>query len=179
MNPENTFERATELLSPWARWSKMVQPNMMEVSVSRNHLLQCVQALLDAGWGYLSAITGMHIPGVENTTDIEKQWSRLSQEGELSYRPPHTGDSFLVLYHFCEGDLVLNLRVHPPSLEDSNVPSLSRLIPVAGIYERELQEMFGIVVDNIPDGSHFLLPEDWPEGVYPLRKDFTGLPGEK
>lgn len=178
MNPENTFERATELLAPWTRWSKLVQPNMMEVSISRHHLLRCVQSLLDAGWGYLSAITGMHIPGVENTTDIEKQWSRLNQEGELSYRPPHLGDSFLVLYHFCEGDLVLNLRVHPPSLEDSNVPSLSRLIPVAGIYERELQEMFGVVVDDIPDPSHFLLPEDWPEGVYPLRKDFKGLPEE-
>jgi Ni,Fe-hydrogenase III component G len=74
---------------------------------------------------------------------------------------------------------VLNLRVHPPSLEDSAVPTLSGLIPAAGIYERELQEMFGVVVEGIPDPSRFLLPEDWPDGVFPLRKDFTGLPDER
>ncbi|HEY9088977.1 MAG TPA: NADH-quinone oxidoreductase subunit C [Anaerolineaceae bacterium] len=179
MNPENPFDQVTAVLAPWARWSKLEQPNVLEVSISRHHLLDCVKALREAGWGYLSAITGMHIPGVEVTTTVEKQWDRLNQEGELSYRPPLTPDSFLVLYHFCEGNLVLNLRVHPPSLEDSNVPTLSGIYPVAGIYERELQEMFGIVVDDIPDPARFLLPEDWPEGVYPLRKDFTGLPDEK
>ena len=179
MNPEPTFERVSEILTPWTRWSKLVQPDMMEVSISRQNLIACVEALRDAGWGYLSAITGMHIPGVENTTPIEKQWSRLEQEGELSYKTPYTGDSFLVLYHFCEGNLVLNLRVHPPSLEDSDVPTLSGLIPVAVIYERELQEMFGIVVEGIPDPSRFLLPEDWPDGIFPLRKDFTGLPDEE
>ncbi len=178
MDPINRFEEVSSALAPWTRWSKLVQSNMLEVSVSRNHLLQCAEALRTMGWGYLSAITGMHIPGVENTTSVEKQWSRLDQEGELSYRPPFTGDSFIVLYHFCEGDQVLNLRVHPPSLEDSNVPTLSHLYPVASIYERELQEMFGVLVDGTPDPSRLLLPEDWPDGVYPLRKDFKGLPAE-
>jgi Ni,Fe-hydrogenase III component G len=34
-------------------------------------------------------------------------------------------------------------------------------------------EMFGIVVSGTPDPSRLYLPEDWEEGVYPLRKDWT------
>jgi Ni,Fe-hydrogenase III component G len=30
-------------------------------------------------------------------------------------------------------------------------------------------------VEGTPVIDHLLLPEHWPEGVYPLRKSFTGL----
>ena len=32
-------------------------------------------------------------------------------------------------------------------------------------------EMFGVVVDGTPNPSRLFLPDDWPDGVYPLRKD--------
>ena len=32
--------------------------------------------------------------------------------------------------------------------------------------------MFGLVVENIPDPRRLLLCDDWPEGQYPLRKDW-------
>ena len=32
--------------------------------------------------------------------------------------------------------------------------------------------MFGIVVEGIPDGRRLNLPDDWPDGQYPLRKDW-------
>ena len=32
-----------------------------------------------------------------------------------------------------------------------------------------------IEVEGTPDSSHLLLPDEWPDGVYPLRKDFHGL----
>ncbi|MBM3296072.1 MAG: NADH-quinone oxidoreductase subunit C, partial [Candidatus Aminicenantes bacterium] len=46
------------------------------------------------------------------------------------------------------------------------------VIPGALFYERELQDMFGLVIDNIPDARPLILPDDWPEGQYPLRKDW-------
>ena len=39
----------------------------------------------------------------------------------------------------------------------------------------ELIEMFGFVIEDTPDPARLLLPDDWPDGVYPLRKAFEGL----
>jgi Ni,Fe-hydrogenase III component G len=167
MDTQTALQQAVEILTPWTRWSRNVQPEILEISVSRKNLLACVEALRKAKWGYLSAITGLNLPDVENKTS----------EGDSAQAQPKNG-SFLVLYHFCNGAAVLNLRVHPPSTEDAEVPSIASLIYAASIYERELMEMFGITVVGTPDPAHFLLPEDWPDGVYPLRKSFTGLPEE-
>jgi len=170
MGTEELLIQAEDLLKPWTRWCRREQSNILTVSVSRRDLLQCVARLREAHWGYLSAITGLHLPGLTKTADEETQWSRLSHEVDIHSAPPHTGDSFVVLYHFCHGNAVLNLRVHPPSLEDASVPSICNLIPSATLYERELQEMFGIRVDGTPNDDRLLLPDEWPQGVYPLRK---------
>jgi Ni,Fe-hydrogenase III component G len=45
--------------------------------------------------------------------------------------------------------------------------------------------MFGIIVENIPDSRSLLLPDGWPQGAYPLRKDWKYerpqeiIPGEE
>jgi Ni,Fe-hydrogenase III component G len=39
------------------------------------------------------------------------------------------------------------------------------------VFERELAEMFGILVFGIPNSYALYLPDDWEQGVYPLRKD--------
>lgn len=178
MDTESTLIQVEEILKPWTRWSKRVQSEVVEISVSRQNLLACVNALLAAKWGYLSAITGLHIPGVAQTASVEKQWSRLESDN-IHSAAPAIGDSFLVLYHFCEGAAVVNLRVHPPSLQDPSVPSICELIPYATLYERELQEMLGIEVKGTPNPGRFVLPDDWPDGVYPLRKDFDGTLPDK
>src|SRR5437867_1417870 len=57
-------------------------------------------------------------------------------------------------------------------LSNLEFPSLVSLIPGASLYEREIREMYGIVPKGNPDSRPFVLHEHWPEGVYPLRKDF-------
>ena len=59
---------------------------------------------------------------------------------------------------------------------DLILPTISDLIPGAVFTEREKQEMFGVTIQDIPDGRRLFLPEDFPQGVYPLRKDETGIP---
>jgi len=81
------------------------------------------------------------------------------------------GDAFEFLYHFGDEGGNLNLRTRIPKA-DPRLPSICAVIPGAILYERELQEMFGVVVEAIPDARPLVLPDDWPAGNYPLRKDW-------
>ncbi len=78
-------------------------------------------------------------------------------------------DAFLLNYVFGTGPLVtLKVRIKRDVPE---VPSLASVIPGALVYERELHDLFGIVPAGHPDLRRQAVPEDWPEGIYPMRKD--------
>lgn len=51
-------------------------------------------------------------------------------------------------------------------------PSLTLLIHEASIYERKIMTFFGLRPIGHPDARTLILHENWPAGVYPLRKDF-------
>ncbi|MCX7781478.1 MAG: NADH-quinone oxidoreductase subunit C, partial [Negativicutes bacterium] len=51
-------------------------------------------------------------------------------------------------------------------------PSLTPEIPAAAWYEREIYDMFGLLPAGHPDLRPLVLHENWPRGLYPLRKDF-------
>ena len=78
-------------------------------------------------------------------------------------------DAFLGNYVFT-GEKVVILQVRMDH-DKPEVPSLAGIIPGAMVYERELKDMFGIIPVGHPDLRRQAVPEDWPEGVYPLRKD--------
>jgi Ni,Fe-hydrogenase III component G len=79
-------------------------------------------------------------------------------------------DAFLGNYIFT-GEKVVILQVRMDH-DKPEVPSLAGMIPGAMVYERELKDMFGIIPVGHPDLRRQAVPEDWPEGVYPLRKDW-------
>lgn len=81
------------------------------------------------------------------------------------------GTTFEIVYHFSTPETDFNLRTEIPR-DAPRVASITPVIPGAVLYEREIQEMFGIVVDGLPDPRRLVLPDDWPEGVHPLRKDW-------
>ena len=82
---------------------------------------------------------------------------------------------FSIYYGKPHGEIMVTFTV-PLKKTDLTVPTISDQIPGAAFTEREKQEMYGITVEGIPDGRRLFLPEDFPEGVYPLRKDETGIP---
>jgi Ni,Fe-hydrogenase III component G len=83
--------------------------------------------------------------------------------------PEDMRDAFLVSYVFTGGPVVvLQVRV---DREKAEVPSLAAMLPGSMVYEREMLELFGIMPVGHPDLRRQALPEDWPPGVYPLRKD--------
>jgi Ni,Fe-hydrogenase III large subunit/Ni,Fe-hydrogenase III component G len=52
-------------------------------------------------------------------------------------------------------------------------PSLARQIYAANLFEREIKEMYGLQPVGNPDGRRLRLHDEvWPQGSYPLRKDF-------
>jgi NADH:ubiquinone oxidoreductase subunit C len=77
-----------------------------------------------------------------------------------------------ILYHFDFFQLpqVFSLRV---SLKKPNLELESLTSVIKGTYwiEMEMAELFGINFKNHPNLIHLLLPDDWPEGNYPLRRD--------
>jgi membrane-bound hydrogenase subunit beta len=82
------------------------------------------------------------------------------------------GETFEVLYHFAGPETTVHVRTEFPR-SNPHVESITPVIPGAILYEREVQDMFGIVVDHIPDPRRLLLSDDWPEGQHPLRKDWV------
>lgn len=77
-----------------------------------------------------------------------------------------------ILYHmaFDKHNLMLTVRVavEKPALE---MPTFSDFMPAAEWIEREIHEMFGVNFIGHPKLETLLLPDDWPQGVYPLRKN--------
>ncbi len=89
------------------------------------------------------------------------------------------GDSVELIYHFTIyyghhlKELSLGLCLNLPKT-NLKIPTITDIIPGALFTERETQEMMGVEVVGIPDNRRLFLPEDFPEGVYPWRKDATG-----
>ncbi len=83
-----------------------------------------------------------------------------------------SGENLEALYHLSSGEGELTLRLAVPKT-NPHIPTLTGIWPGAVLYERELQDMFGFIVDGHPDPRRYILPEDWPDGVYPLRKDYV------
>ncbi len=57
-------------------------------------------------------------------------------------------------------------------LDDPKIDTIMDIMPVADLYERELTDLLGISFGE-KGTDRFLLPDDFPEGMYPLRKEFN------
>jgi Ni,Fe-hydrogenase III large subunit/Ni,Fe-hydrogenase III component G len=69
--------------------------------------------------------------------------------------------------------IIVTARANNHSKNQSpSIPSMAMKIPIAVFYEREIRDMFGIAADGNPDTRPLVLHEHWPDGIYPLRKDF-------
>ncbi|MFQ5951933.1 MAG: NADH-quinone oxidoreductase subunit C [Candidatus Omnitrophota bacterium] len=80
---------------------------------------------------------------------------------------------FEILYHFTIEDLnlLISLRVKL-SKDKPEIESLAPIFEGANWIEREIHELLGINFIGHPELRRLLLPDDWPEGIYPLRADY-------
>jgi Ni,Fe-hydrogenase III component G len=78
-----------------------------------------------------------------------------------------------ILYHFSveELSLLISLRVKLDK-KSPKVPSLAPGIKATNWIEREIHELLGVEFEGHPDMRRLLLADEWPEGVYPLRREY-------
>ena len=76
-----------------------------------------------------------------------------------------------VIYHLIEENITLSLKIEIPK-GNPRIPTIIKIIPGAELYEREVHDLFGVVFTGHPDLSPLVLPDDWPKGLYPLRKEY-------
>ncbi len=117
--------------------------------VATGDLVNTMQTLKNSGIHFLGTITGLDL-----------------------------GDRFEVIYHLYNDDgIVLNLKTFTERMSPK-VPSVTTVFPGVFLYERELMDLLGIDVEGTPPNRRYPLPDDWPAGQFPLRKDWKGLPSE-
>ncbi|PWC24111.1 hydrogenase large subunit [Brenneria nigrifluens DSM 30175 = ATCC 13028] len=64
--------------------------------------------------------------------------------------------------------VIVKALVNPDNPE---FPSVTPRVPAAVWGEREVRDMYGLIPVGLPDERRLVLPDDWPDDLYPLRKD--------
>ncbi|HUW18329.1 MAG TPA: NADH-quinone oxidoreductase subunit C [Sedimentisphaerales bacterium] len=81
-------------------------------------------------------------------------------------------DCFEVLYHFSYDQLgvVITVKAFIRDRENPAIESITSFLPAAEWIEREMHDIMGIDFRNHPNLRRLILADDWPDGVYPERK---------
>ena len=161
MNTQKSLEEGMNIVTSWIEEQKSYEDNRMDVWVKPEHLKSCIKALVDEKWGYLITITGLDNPAQD-----------LDDDGEIDIAGMIEG-----LYHFASSDSILTIRVKVP-YDKPVLDTICDLLPSSTLYEREFMELFGVDIVGTPNTDHLILPDGWPEEVYPLRKSFSGISPE-
>ncbi|GAB7016151.1 NADH-quinone oxidoreductase subunit C [Methanogenium cariaci] len=138
-------------IEEWAEGLKKTSAASIWLRTTPADLVATMQAIIDIDYPHLAVVSGVD-----------------------------TGDAVELLYHMQVFYGIPNAEVNitiivPVPKKNLVIPTISHLIPGAVYTEREKQEMLGVTVAGIPDPRGLFLPADFPEGVYPWRKDETGI----
>ncbi len=123
------------------------QPDTLRVEVAREALLAAAQVLV----GGLDA--------------------RFLITVGTDWRPTNGGYGISHVFSLDPDQLFVVLECSVPD-DDARVDSITPVVSGANWAEREFADMIGVKAEGHPDPRRLALPDDWPEGVYPLRRDF-------
>lgn len=139
-------KEVAELIKAHVSDVRIVNNRRLFATSDKQHLKNILTTLKVAGVAHLSTITGVDL-----------------------------GNAVEVIYHFDCRPAMLNLKIPLPK-DDLKIFTITNIFPGAVLYERDLIEMLGVKVEGHPDPRRLFLPDDWPEGVYPLRKEIKEVP---
>jgi|AGTN01.1.fsa_nt_gi NADH:ubiquinone oxidoreductase 27 kD subunit len=127
-------------------WCRVTRPHRIFAEVPRQNALRVIAYAKEAlHFGSLCTITGLD-----------------------------TGENFQLIYHLANsGGVVLNIKASAPKSAPF-FDSVTELYHGAMLYEIEACNLLGIQIKGVPADIKYPLPDDWPDGQYPLRKDWNG-----
>ncbi len=82
-------------------------------------------------------------------------------------------DCFEILYHYANDETghIVTVKAFIRDRQNPQIESITPFLPGAEWIEREIHDILGIKFKNHPNLRRLILSDDWPEGVYPLRKE--------
>ena len=80
------------------------------------------------------------------------------------------GANLGVYFHIRTKDALVTIKSEVPR-ENPKIATVMDLMPGAAFHEMEVMDLLGVEFEGNPNRGHLVLPETWPEGIYPLRKD--------
>lgn len=126
-------------------------PDQVTLTVQRDALPEVVEEAYYRQGGWLSTVVGNDERGLNGHFAV---YYVLSIENESDPRQ----------------SLWLTVKALVPP-HDPEFPAVTPRVPAAVWYEREVRDMFGLQPVGLSDTRRLVLPDDWPEDLYPLRKD--------
>lgn len=117
----------------------------ISVELKRESIQKAAQILMAAGGRYLCSV------GYDN----------IARDGTLGL--VHT-------FAFDKEDRFVCCKTSAP-ISDPVVESITNDLPSAGWSEREITDLLGMQFRNHPKPKKLVLADDWPDGIYPMRKD--------
>lgn len=132
-------------LGPDVKGLEAAGASRLFVDVDRRALRPAAQALIELGGRYMVGIG----------------WDEIARNGTLGLI--HT-------FAFDADHSAVVLRTSAPAA-DPTFESLTPDIPSAGWTEREYQDLLGMKFTGHPKPKRLVLADDWPAGIYPLRKE--------
>ena len=142
--PGEILGTVLERLGPLAAGANTLRPGRAVISVGPGEAPEAARIVFEEFGARLVAITG---------TDIRE------------------GVELLYQFSFDRDLMLLSLRTVAPK-PFPQIESITPFVPAAEWAEREVAELLGVGFTGHPGPGRLLLSDDWPEGVYPLRREF-------
>ncbi len=80
------------------------------------------------------------------------------------------GKTIELMYHIWNHGKIVTVRTEVTK-ENPRINTITDLIPGANFHEREVADLLGVTFEGHPNPKRFVLPDNWPDNVFPLRKD--------
>lgn len=120
--------------------ASILREGQIYIRINKDNLRNLIKVLTDEGFTHLAGITALE-----------------------------TDNEFELLYHLTKERTLLTVRVNL-NFGDDVAPTITDIIPGALVYEREAHDLFGIIFEGHLNLEHFILPDDWPRDIHPMRK---------